>query len=709
MAWGCLWEEGQLGRSLQPELITAPPYSEPGWVQMDNGLAHLFQLCWSMTLRFPLAVLRQLILFSDGGDTADLVQQMTSFYTVSGVAPRVTVADDEVLVELDVERIAGREKLYREALADCTKGRFEEAKLKLLRLIEEDPTHSEYHRLLGQVWSELGDANEAIDHLIDALRWDPKNTYALTMMGNIWARDKDDMETALRYYRSALEKDPYDHVALNNIATQYLIKRDWSNAREWFDKALAVEPTYPNALHGIAVVCLQLGDMRRAFDAAIACLKNNPKKDELYHRTLTLAMDTGLNLISRPDGQSLVDKEAGLLGDLTGTPIRIEADQNIPTKAKIEYAEVYDRQEHLVKYRPDSPAVEHLQLHELYHLRFATKARAEGTNELFVVKSSHKEAFMRTMTPAGVKLRKEGFTEESILQYLTMIFEGLNRQVFNAPIDLFIEWEMYHDHPDFRPFQFMSLAALVQEAVQATTDKRIVGHSPADVLSKSKVYSLTLALLWKELYGVDRMLDFKPTPLEMRMAEQFYDEFKEYRDDRQPAEEYEVLQHWADDLKLSSYFTLVKETDHRRQQRSSGASILQGVLDKIEADPLDQQADDPVREEEMRTFMEARSKDGLDSAVVMFMVDALGTLGALPKTNVKEIAFEIAMLGTQGIEPGKQGYKLHHLPSKTFSGKHLLAYYYVSWKLAVPEMLSQLNLPYDEEFALAEQFVKGRQ
>ena len=45
------------------------------------------------------------------------------------------------------------------------------------------------------------------------------------------------------------------------------------------------------------------------------------------------------------------------------------------------------------------------------------------------------------------------------------------------------------------------------------------------------------------------------------------------------------------------------------------------------------------------------------------------------------------------------------MPGKTFSGYHLLAYYYVSWKLAIPEMLAQLQLPYDAEYEVALKFM----
>jgi len=641
-------------------------------------------------------------------DTSVLVEQMRSYYTVRGVSPNVRVDGDDILVELDVQRIIGREKLFAEAKHRCEKGKFDEGKVKLRDLVEEDPTHSEYHRMLGQVAAMQGDTDDAINHLIDALRWDPKNTYALTMMGNIWARDKDDIETALKYYQSALDLDPNDHIAVNNIATQFLQRQEWKTAGEWFQKALTIDPDYPNTLHGLALVRIQEGDVEGSFEAVTASLRHNEKRDELYRQSLKLAFDTARLLGNgKVDGPAIVQRVAEELGTLSGKPVKIKADPSIPTAAKLEMAENYGRDEHTVLFKPSYPGVEHLQLHELYHLRYASEAREHGVNELFVVRPSHKEAFIRTLSKTISKLHKEGIAEDSIAKYVSSLFEGLNRQVFNAAVDLFIEYDMHRDHPEMRPIQFLSLSALVEEAVTATTDKRIVAHSPPDVLSKSKVYNLTLAMLYRELYGVDRFADFKATPRERELAERFYDEFKEYRDDREAGEEYEVLRHWADDLGLTPYFMLVSEVEYRKTKAAASSPDLDAVLDRIEADPLDQSSNDPERNEEMRTFMDAKAAQGTDSAVIMFMVDALQHFSALPKSKVKEIAFEIAVLGTQGIEPDKQGYRLNHIPAKVFSGKHLLGYYYVSWKLAIPEMLGQLNLPYDEEFALAEQFHKA--
>jgi hypothetical protein len=60
-------------------------------------------------------------------------------------------------------------------------------------------------------------------------------------------------------------------------------------------------------------------------------------------------------------------------------------------------------------------------------------------------------------------------------------------------------------------------------------------------------------------------------------------------------------------------------------------------------------------------------------------------------TNKKNLIFRL----------NKEDYKISSIKGKTFSGYHILAYYYVSWALAIPEMLSQLQLPYDDEYKLA--------
>jgi hypothetical protein len=73
----------------------------------------------------------------------------------------------------------------------------------------------------------------------------------------------------------------------------------------------------------------------------------------------------------------------------------------------------------------------------------------------------------------------------------------------------------------------------------------------------------------------------------------------------------------------------------------------------------------------------------------------------MPTEKIKKIAFEIALQGTQGYSPDKKDYTINLIPGKTFSGYHILAYYYVSWAISAPEILPQLQLPFDDEYKMA--------
>ena len=57
-----------------------------------------------------------------------------------------------------------------------------------------------------------------------------------------------------------------------------------------------------------------------------------------------------------------------------------------------------------------------------------------------------------------------------------------------------------------------------------------------------------------------------------------------------------------------------------------------------------------------------------------------------------------------GIDPKKKNYEVASIPKK-MSGYQALALYYVSWVIGMPEMLSQLGMPFDKEYKLAKEMV----
>lgn len=630
-----------------------------------------------------------------GGGKNLIISTLEKYYTYGPYKPKVNIEDDWVKIEIDTTSIISQETDYKKAVALCEKGKFTEAKPILQKLIERNPTISEYHRIMGQILSDEGDQEEAINCLIDALRWDSKNGWALLMMGNIFAKFKDDISIAMKYYDQALVANPNDNITRNNIGANLMQQGKLEQAKKYFWEALKINDQYPNTHFALGMIAELENDLHSAFYSTIQALKLNKSKDGLYQNSLKQAFEIANKISATDIGKKIYREYRHKLEFEGDREIDIVQDSDIPTAAKFEFAENYERPKHLVKYKPSYPAVEHLIMHELVHLDFVIEARKAKLNQLFISTKEHKNKFIKELEPTIKKFNKMGISEKAISVYCSNLFEGLNSQVFNTPIDLFIEDFLYNEYPELRPYQFLSLFNMLQEGLKAVTDKKIIELSPAAIISKSKIYNLVNAIQFKELYGLDFIKDFKASNSELTLANDFYDEFLQYKDDKEPAEEYELLMHWAEDLKLEKNFELVGELQYRKR------SNIDDFMDALEKDPFGVNEKDPVKEREMKKFQQSQAELGINMAVVMFMVDALQFFEGVPKDEIKKIAYEIAMQGTQGYSPDKKDYRISAIKGKTFSGYHILAYYYVSWSLAIPEMVSQLNLPYEEEYKLA--------
>lgn len=635
------------------------------------------------------------LIFPDIKDNNHIVSVLESYYSYGSQKPKVIIEKGFVIIDIDIKSIASQEMDFKKAISFCEKGKFAEAKPLLENLIKQNPTISEYHRILGQILSDEGEGEEAINCLIDALRWDSENAYALIMMGNIFAKFKNDIGTAMKYYDQALIAKPDDNITINNIGANLLQQNKYEEAKKYFHKALSLDDKYPNTYYALALIANEEGDLNTAFDCFIQTAKYSKKNDFFYKKGVEGAYQIANKIFQENNGKNIFRKYRVILEEKGGVEIDIVKDESIPTAAKIEFAENHNKEKHLIKFKDAVPAYEHLIMHELVHLDFVLEAQEEENNLLFTSTQQHKNKFLKTIEPSLNKLKQRGISNEGINNYSSSLFDGINSQIFNAPLDLFIENYLYLEYPDLRPYQFVSLLNLVQDGLKAVTDKQVLELTPKEVVSKTKIYNLVGALQFRELYSIDFIDEYRATKIELDTANKFYQEYQEYKVDRKPAEEYELVQHWAEDLKLDDYFELIGENQFRKR------SNIDDFIDSIEKDPFGINEKDPVKEQKMNAFLENQKEIGINMAVVMFMVGALEFFESKSKDEIKKIALEIAMQGTQGYDPNVKNYKLNSIANKSFSGFQILAYYYVSWAIAIPEMLSQLQLPFDKEYEIA--------
>lgn len=106
-------------------------------------------------------------------------------------------------------------------------------------IVLEDPLSPEEHLNLGVAYERKGELDSAIREYEAASKHLP---VAYLYLGNVYFQKKE-LDEAERYYRKAIDKDPGNADACNNLAWLYYAKREnLEKAEELALKALALNP-----------------------------------------------------------------------------------------------------------------------------------------------------------------------------------------------------------------------------------------------------------------------------------------------------------------------------------------------------------------------------------------------------------------------------------------------------------------------------------
>lgn len=333
-------------------------------------------------------------------DVEQLTQAIKDYYYPS--VAQVQIEAEWVHIVLLENRTDKKPGQFYTATDLCMKRRYREAIPILEKLVSTNPQESEFHRNLGQAFEELGEIDRAVDCLIDALKWDPKNHWALLLMGNIFAKHKKDYDTAMTYFDQVVELDPQNHIVLSNIGGVFLQAGKMTLAEIFFKKANKANPDFPNALHGLGIVEHRKGNLLAAFELGIKGLKN---ASESAVRSVISGFVTNVasGYTKSKHGQDKVVEFLNELIEYTGKEILLEQDENIPVEAKLEVAEIHHRDFHRVVFKDAIPAIDHLIVHELTHLKFFEDARRDGVNQLF---TSGALEFLRVQENHGTEYKQ---------------------------------------------------------------------------------------------------------------------------------------------------------------------------------------------------------------------------------------------------------------------------------------------------------------
>ncbi|HNH02842.1 MAG TPA: tetratricopeptide repeat protein, partial [Leptospiraceae bacterium] len=454
-----------------------------------------------------------------------LVEKLEQYYSYGQYKPKVRIENGYVIIDIDISEIQSQEFDYKKAIQYCDTGKFREAEPILKSLIKKNPTNSEYYRILGQVYSEQGNQDEAINCLIDSLRWNSKNGWALLLMGNIFSKFKNDISTAMKYYDQSLKVNPNDYIVITNIGGSLMQQGKFSEAKKYFLHSLEINKEYPNTQYALGIIAEKENNLQTAFMYSIAAAKLCKPQDQIYQISLKQAFEVSERIVQENKETAIIKNYLHKLEFECDKQIELVEDSTISTAAKIEFAENHNRKKHILRYKPSYPTIQHLILHELIHLDFVIQARKEKANLLFISNSENKKEFISSIQSTIDLLTKKEIQQEAIQNYTQALFEGINQQIYNTPIDLFIEDLIYSEYPELRSYQFLSIYTFIQEGIRAVTDPKTLEVAPTDLISKSKIFNLVTALHYKDLFGFDLIAQFKPTNAELEQAKNFLSEY----------------------------------------------------------------------------------------------------------------------------------------------------------------------------------------
>lgn len=589
----------------------------------------------------------------------------------------------------------------------CNKNDFDKALPLLEEVIKEDPQNSEAWRVRAQIhWLHLEEPDKAYDDLIEALRCEPRNIWALVLMGNLLSKEMKDVEHAQQYYEKVLEYHPNNAIAINNIGATFMERKDYEGALPYIEKALAIDESYANSYYGLGLCYYKLGRFEEAFDICHrGALKSadrpeNPAvREELVKLYITVAKEYA-------DQTNYINVWKGIKDELEAVDhvnIRIADDRNLNVHAKLEYAPLHAAKEHVIRYNPEKDFVEHLFIHEMMHLKMSQQATKANRAKAVVSSETTRAAFKKRYL-SFMKKKHSHIPSQELDKVIAGLADGLGLQLMNCPLDLMVEHMIYTDYPIVRPIQMLSLFHMEQDNIEAVKQASQNGFFPREIVYANKVMNMVTSMHFKDIYGINLIGQYHPTKQEFEHAKDLYEEFKAYLDTYKAGDEYEMLEYFVQSFNMEELVEIVDESQVTAgmkadlSMRSDLKDLAEEALSEEDADAANAQ-------------FALNHQDGADPAetmmMSMYMLGAMEYFDTLQPQDVHRIALEIAMVGVTGIDPKKR-YSIKSIPGKEFGGYQFLAHYYVSWARAIPEKLDKLGLPFSKAYESAMQMYNAK-
>ena len=371
------------------------------------------------------------------------------------------IRDELVVITVDYERRqdeAIAKDCFNRGMKQAQSGRYNKAVDLFTRALKIVPEHTEARRNLAMALKNAERLPEAKDHLVDVLRLAPDDTWAYVLLGNIYAWHENDLDTAERFYRKALELAPRETYALTNYAALKTERKDCEGARALFEQVISLEPKHPNPYYGLATLLNDAGKPAEALatldrmfgtadfdDARMADLRKECR--EFHLRISAQVAEAEHDRLWK-----IVLACRDEVARITAIPLELVEDNSLEdTTAASVPAWRGNSGKHIVRYNSRGQAVvPHIVGRELEAIRMEHEARQAGKAcGLRYVSANPERA--KVIEEHVRDLARSGADEAEARAFVTKVTDTLMPRLLLSAIDILLEHRLWTRLPEIMP------------------------------------------------------------------------------------------------------------------------------------------------------------------------------------------------------------------------------------------------------------------
>ncbi|MBC7473061.1 MAG: tetratricopeptide repeat protein [Candidatus Sericytochromatia bacterium] len=199
--------------------------------------------------------------------------------------------------------------IFNLAKVEHQKGNFLEAKRLYIQLLEFDSSNSDINHLLGVIYSQLKDKQNAYLYFKKAIKINPHNPDFYTNMAKILLSD-DKTKQAIELLSDAVKNNPKIADTYLNLANIFKMNNNYPKAIENYKKAIEIKPDFIDAYNNLGICYTEHFYNIEAHDAFKKVLELNPNypnidtiysflKERLLAEQKVISSSKNFNIFSR--------------------------------------------------------------------------------------------------------------------------------------------------------------------------------------------------------------------------------------------------------------------------------------------------------------------------------------------------------------------------------------------------------------------------